>query len=421
MKFVGLSLALFVTLFSNAYALPAKFAVSPDNSQELLLSTIRSAKKHLVINIYMITSFRLQQALSERLNNDVKIEMLVEGEPYGRKIVSVEKDVLDRLDVDFKRKPETQSKLFLMTSQRDKVKRRYVFNHAKYVVVDGERSYISSENFVGSGTMTDPLRKGNRGWQTVVDSKVLAQQLLRYFAEDTNTKNPDVVPYDPSLVDVLPPLPAANSGFAADERTIPPVALGSGNVEKASLCASPRSLTCMTDFMKAANKSLDVQHLSLPLYWPDFTKPERDAKILNPLVAEIIAAARRKAKVRVLVAPAFENEIATSDTEVDSDKKIVPPTDPREVVEYLNALSKKENLSLKAAILNTQKVQVKTVHNKGMIADGAAVFVGSINGTENSVSNNREMGISLQSKDAADYYSRVYDFDWEQSKTADLE
>jgi phosphatidylserine/phosphatidylglycerophosphate/cardiolipin synthase-like enzyme len=60
-------------------------------------------------------------------------------------------------------------------------------------------------------------------------------------------------------------------------------------------------------------------------------------------------------------------------------------------------------------------VEVNYVHNKGMVADGSRVFVSSINGTENAIMNNREVAVSVVSPDAAQYFGKVFDTDWQLS------
>ena len=41
------------------------------------------------------------------------------------------------------------------------------------------------------------------------------------------------------------------------------------------------------------------------------------------------------------------------------------------------------------------------------------VLVSSINGTENSVENNREIGIAIESEAGARYFGEVFGFDWD--------
>lgn len=53
------------------------------------------------------------------------------------------------------------------------------------------------------------------------------------------------------------------------------------------------------------------------------------------------------------------------------------------------------------------------MHNKGVIVDGDAVLISSVNWNENSPSFNREAGVIIESTDAGAYFSDVFTADWE--------
>jgi cardiolipin synthase A/B len=409
---MGLFSFVFLSLVAAlpAWAFPASFSVSPDNSQQLLLNTVQSAKKTLHVNIYLITTQRIQQAIVDKINAGVTVEMLVETQPFGREIVPPMKRVLDTIQTAMKASGNTKNKLWMMNDRNHSVKRRYVFNHAKYVVVDGIISYISSENFVASGALADPARKGNRGWQVALEDKGTAEDLLAFFREDTVNSDGDASEYDPAFIEVkttpAPPPPRNNN------RTLEPIKGGSGDVRSASFCASPESMKCISDFIRSAKKTLDVQHMSLPLYWSGSTRKEN---VINPWVQEIVDAARRGLKVRVLVNPSKDEESAPSPGPGRGSEIPPPPYVASETVGYLKELAAKEKLNLEAAITDLETLGLVFVHNKGMVADGNRTFVSSINGSKNSVENNREIAVDLVSRDAADYFGQVFQLDWQTS------
>jgi phosphatidylserine/phosphatidylglycerophosphate/cardiolipin synthase-like enzyme len=389
------------TFSASAWAYPAKFAVSPDSSQALLTEVVQSARSKIILNVYMLTSGRLQQALVDKMNSGVTVQLLIETQPFGGKIVPPAKILLDRLAAAIGKSKNPNNRLFMMNDRDGSVKRRYVFDHAKYVVIDDTTVYISSENFVNSGAMADPARKGNRGWQVAMDSKTVAKQLSKVFAEDTASGNPDVTDYDPKFVKVLTtPAPPAGD----NSRNQPLFAGGRGDVKAAALCLSPDSLSCMVNFIRSAKDTLEVEHLSLPLYWP----AARGAKAVSPLIEEMIAAAKRGVKVRVLMNPG-------SDDEQDNSPGAPPAYDSKETMAYLKKAARDGKLSLQAAEFNIDATQTYLVHNKGMIVDGKRAFVSSINGTQNSIMNNRELGVALDSADAARYFGEVFNFDWTKS------
>lgn len=411
-----MSFVLLVLSFSasvSAWAFPAQFSVSPDNSQALLTDTVSTAKKSLAINIYMWTSTRLQDAVIERIKAGVTVEVLAETEPFGGMLVPPQKKVLDAIDAAIKASPNKKNRLWMMSSRKQTVARRYTFNHAKYVVVDGRRAYVGSENFVNSGAMADPEKKGNRGWQVRFDDATTAKRLLKVFREDTDEKNPDVFPYDPALVTVKefpPKVPTALGELPPDNRrTLPALPAGEGDVATATFCASPRSIACIERFMASARSTLDIQHMSLPLYW---TVEKQDPGV-NPIIAGALAAAKRGVKVRILVNPAKAEEGGAAPPKTTG---ISLAYDDNATVAYLRERAEKEKLPLQVAVMNNESLQLITTHNKGMLADGKRAFVSSINGTRNSVENNRELAVSLESPAAARYYGQVFENDWTQSQ-----
>lgn len=406
-------IALLLALFTShqALAFPAQFSVSPDNSQALLMEHVRSAQKSLVINIYMWTSFRLSNLVIEKIKEGVETQILVETQPFGGQIVSVQKKVLDELDAAIKASGNPKNKLFMMNDRNGSAKRRYTFDHAKYVVVDGAQSYVGSENFVNSGAMADPKRKGNRGWQVALSDRATAQKLLAFFKQDTAAGNADVSAYDPSFVSVkeLPPLPAKEGAPQDNSRTLPVFAGGAGDVSAATFCASPKSRACIADFIRSARESLDIQHMSLPLLWPKAD----GSREMNPILVEAIAAAQRGVKVRILLNPNHKNE--GGGEKPDARPNTPPPYDADATLAELRKLARAGKIPLEAAIMDNEALQLFTTHNKGMLADGRRAFVGSINGTWNAVENNREIAVALDSPAAAQYYGRVFNADWEKS------
>jgi phosphatidylserine/phosphatidylglycerophosphate/cardiolipin synthase-like enzyme len=121
----------------------------------------------------------------------------------------------------------------------------------------------------------------------------------------------------------------------------------------------------------------------------------------NPRLQAYIAAARRGAKVRVLLDAYFDNQDLTS------------PRSNLRTVEYLTAVAQVEGLDLQARRGNPTG---QGIHNKMVLAQiggsGWAV-VGSLNGGEVSAKLNREMALLVGSDEAYAYLADVFWYDWE--------
>jgi cardiolipin synthase A/B len=377
------------------------FSVSPESAFSLLDETIRSAKKSIELNIYMLTNRSVMEALVERASAGVSITVLLEGEPFGGEILLPVKNALDDFHKALKDKKGKNSFL-VMTSNGKVSKRRFVFNHAKYMLVDGKTALVSSENITGSAFSGRNFSGGARGWQIVVENKKVAGALANLFADDSSARFGDVLPYEQVNFKVKDP--GNNPLPPREPRTVNLFPVLRGRAEKAELCLSPNSLDCILSFIRMAKTELLVQHMNLPLYW---VNREGGAHKPNPIVHELLAAAKRGVKVKVLL----------NDDDAFGEKTTGMKEERNDLtVAWLKAEAAKARVSLEALTFNHKAMQVNYVHNKGMVSDSGRVFVSSINGTENSVKNNREVAVAVDSVEAAKYFGEVFAQDWSVSK-----
>jgi cardiolipin synthase len=121
----------------------------------------------------------------------------------------------------------------------------------------------------------------------------------------------------------------------------------------------------------------------------------------NPRLQAYIAAARRGAKVRVLLDAFFDNQDLNS------------PRSNLRTVEYLTAVANVEHLDLQARRRNPTG---QGIHNKMVLAqiDGQGwTIVGSQNGGEVSAKLNREMALLVGSDEVYAYLADVFWYDWD--------
>jgi phosphatidylserine/phosphatidylglycerophosphate/cardiolipin synthase-like enzyme len=131
-------------------------------------------------------------------------------------------------------------------------------------------------------------------------------------------------------------------------------------------------------------------------YWgPTNSNPVADP---NPRLESYIAAARRGATVRLLLDSAYND-----------------PNDPRgntAACQYVNAVAASESLNLACLLGNPTGTGI---HNKMVLVSAGGqgwVHTGSINGSENSSKQNRELAVQVQSTGAYAYLSQVFWYDW---------
>lgn len=377
----------------------AYFSVSPESAHSLMEQAIAGAASSIDVNVYMLTSRNITRALADKAAAGVKVTVLMEGDANQATLLQPVKNVLDDFSRDLKARAPRTGRFYVLSGQGGQVARRYVFDHAKYLVIDRKSVLVSSENFTGSAFGNRAVVGGTRGWQLALENSALAASLGAVFRRDADPRSPDVVAYENARFEVkdpggpLPPQPP---------RGVQQFPMRQGHVEEASLCASPGSLDCILAFIQSARSELVVEQLSMPLYW---LVPGGKEKIINPIVQAYVDAAKRGVRVRVLL---------NDDAAFGDDSGTDPDFKNSATVAWLQAqaASGKDPVPLEAAIFNFKAVEVNYLHNKGMVADGRRVFVGSINGTRNSVENNREIALAVSSPDAANYFGGVFDLDW---------
>jgi phosphatidylserine/phosphatidylglycerophosphate/cardiolipin synthase-like enzyme len=392
-------LALFAT---GAFAMPAQFGLSPDNSQGLLLQTIRSARTELQVNIYEFESEPILQALLDRIDAGVTVDLLIEAEPLGNMTLG-SKDMIRRLHTAMRDSGNPDHRIYLMRSGDGD--RRYVYDHGKYVIVDQARVLITSENFKGTGH-PDPGKIGNRGWETVLSSPAFAGRMLDMFYDDADPSYGDVEEVGP-LDSLRLPAPIArpeDEDSASDQiRPAPTLPVGDGVVSSARLITSPDSLAPLRTLIRSATTRLELEHMSMPSTWRD----DQGKPVMNPLIAEAIEAAKRGVQVRVLL-----NDDRAFDPKPKPGKKYANDL----TVDAIQQAAACEDLPLQARIVDLIEDGITYIHNKGMLVDDDRALVSSINGTKNSVKNNREVAVLLDSRDANAYFSHAFDFDWNVSE-----
>ena len=397
------TLTLLSNLHNGAIASPAWFGVSPDNSQALIMNVLGSARKEILINIYQFTNPLFRDEIIKRIRSGVTVKMLVEGQPYesdGRKAHgTMAPEMRDNLlaikkAMDESKKPNHRIYILFAKQTKD---RRFVYDHAKYMVVDQARVFVSSDNLTRT-TAPDSGKTGSRGWHAFIEDKRLVKEITELFKFDSDPKNRDIVDLGR---DPFPPAPGEVRERKPDaDRVTEGFALGKGDVEVGAVITSPNSDTELVRFIRSAKSSVEIEYATLTSSWKTDGEFEN-----NPITEALLEAAKKKITVRVLL----------NDDETFGPIPVKARTNLRTAC-FVQRIASGMKLPLTAKIINRKATDLAYVHNKGIIVDNSRVLVSSINGTKNSMLNNRELGVVLDSDDAADYFGAVFDFDWNQSQ-----
>jgi phosphatidylserine/phosphatidylglycerophosphate/cardiolipin synthase-like enzyme len=338
----------------------ARAFVLPD-APEVPLDFLRSADRRILLAGYTFTSARVADVLAAAAQRGVEVRVLVDDAPVGG-ILRREAKLLDSLAA---RGVEVRVLGGPLA--------RYRFHHAKYAVAD-DRALVLTENWKPSGTGG----RGNRGWGVVVHDRGTADHLATVFEADAEWR--DAIPWSEfrrgKSFETEPP---ANGSYPSK------VAQKYVNVSKTNVLVAPDNAeNSLVNLLDSANRSVRVQQVAI------------DSR-RNPLLRATLRAARRGVEVRILLSNAWYVE-----------------EDNRALVEWLNDVAEEEGLPLEARLANPRG-RYEKIHSKGVVVDGEAAVVGSLNWNNNSARENREVAVVLRGEEVGGYYAEVFDSDWKAS------
>ncbi|WP_300036203.1 phospholipase D-like domain-containing protein [Methanospirillum sp.] len=342
--------------------------VSPDCGRSVLEQAITAASREILVNVYEFTDPGLADLLCQATLRGVKVTVLLEGGPVGG-ISPEEQAVIAKLH-------NSGISVYAMTGAGED-HAPYRYDHAKYLVIDGEKLLLSTENFKPHSFPPTGLA-GNRGLGILMSSPELSSYFSKIFYSDLT--GPGV------------------SGIIGCQSEIAPYSAESYSPVYAPIQFTASSVTPVispdtSDLILSLINGTSNRLLIEEAYIKHWSHGKR-----NPYLDAAIAAARRGVHVRILLDSYYYN----IEDEEDND----------EITAEITALANKEDLPIEARLLDLSGSGLLKLHAKGVIADDS-VFISSINWNENSPSFNREAGLIIQDKTVAGYFSSVFEQDWQ--------
>ncbi len=381
------------------------FLVAPDNSFSGLAAAIDKAQSEIDIELYFITSPAIVDHLTAAQGRGVKIRAFFDGQMSGDQQIKLPKGTVEAYLQTFWAAQEIVGRggevnfWAANTALQPSIPRRYNVVHQKFLIIDHQQAVISTENFAETafpdmGSPTDT--SGNRGAVVITTSRTVVRQMEAIFAADDNLTLSDVIPWQGVSQQFSRPSDNAVHGY----KPIQPQPLTISGATAFEVVQSPENSLNTQDgligMVAKAGKGdrVLVEQQYEDLYWGAPTT------YLNPRLQAYIDAARRGANVQIILDGVNS---ASSNT----------PT-----VAYLKKLASGEHLALDARITPANGVSGNSFHVKFVLitvgSDGY-VHIGSLNGSENSSRYNREVAVQVESRQAFDYYAKVFDTDWQVS------
>ena len=343
----------------------------PDGNGGAIYKEIENAKKEIVISIYQLTSYNLVSLLCEMEGKGVDVIILLEGDVLNY-------DMSNELSC-MKSIKDAGGEVYLINTPAGGNYERYSFVHNKYAIIDSEVVIITSENWTIANMGPS---KSNRGWGAIIESKGYAEYMRDVFDSDMSQEYgdvfeltvayPQVKPYGGLQTYVSPVFNHDTGGFSA---TVTPI------------LSPDNSYSALHHYMENAEYRLFSQQLDIGSTFANISD-------ISP-VSWMSDAADRGVDARFIL------DIATSGNKESHTGEV-------------NIINTTTNV--KATTINGGE-GFSVTHNKGIIIDDA-VWVGSVNWTENSFMNNRESAVFIHSKDVADYYAGYFLKDWDANTTS---
>jgi phosphatidylserine/phosphatidylglycerophosphate/cardiolipin synthase-like enzyme len=291
-------------------------------------------------------------------------------------------------------------------------KKRYRFAHAKYGIVDGRTALVGTDNF-NLDSMPAPSRTpvgGRRGFYLLTEAPPVVAALQQIFEADwAPDRFLDLRPFD--LAD--PKYGGPPAGFTLPEAPIYAVpaapfgtAVAAHGAGRFVVVSAPENAlrpdTALNALIGRAGAGDEILLMQLyeAKFWGETTSnPIADP---NPRFQALLAAARRGARVRLLLDSFFDDAEALRSN--------------RATVDYVQAVAAAEGVDLEARLGNPTQggIHAKLV----LVRVGSETWsaVGSLNGSEVSHKLNREVLLLVDHPPIHARLRAVFDHDWARSE-----
>ena len=365
-------------------------AIAPDNAFDAVAAQISAARSSLQIVALTFENLGLAQALVAALQRGVEVTVLLEGAPAGG-LPPQGKYVCQLIET------AGGQCWFMISDAAASINDRYRFLHAKYIIVDGARVVISSENLSANSMPYDEKSDGTwgrRGVVLITDAPGVVGHLQTLFARDFDpASHLDLFRWERAhpTYGAPPPgfIPKYETGGVTYTVRYPTPSVFQGEFGFEIVHSPENSLRDRDGLLGLVNRAgagdtVLVQQLQERPYWGATNSNPLDDP--NPRLEAYVNAARRGAAVRLLLDAYFDapgSAVSNAAT-----------------CGYVNAIAAAERLRLACATANPTGLGI---HNKMVLVQingRGYVHVGSLNGTEQASKGNRELALQVQS-DAA--------------------
>ena len=386
--------------------------LSPDNSYQGVRDFLRSATESLEIEIYLFTHAGLADELVAAMERGVRVTILLDGEVYGARGGTY--DVVRAITHRISAHPSGRGHVYFWRNGDDPrhtgmdadIPDRYNHCHQKFVIADRRRVLVSSDNFTQSSVPDDDKANGtsgSRGAMLITDAPCVVERAVAIWEADFDpNRQRDVVLYVPREgLDERDPRPGEDRD---SYQPVQPAPFSERLRARFELSQSPdNALRPDRGYLGHINAAGQGDLVLVQQQYERAWWGYGENRSPNPRLVACVEAARRGARVRILLSGAGGDEGGAKS---------------RLTRDRFNALAAEEGLDFTVALgtlPGDRPGRDAPIHNKMLLvrAGGAHwCHVGSANGSETANRYNRELGLSIDSPALFSYLAEAFTDDW---------
>jgi phosphatidylserine/phosphatidylglycerophosphate/cardiolipin synthase-like enzyme len=352
---------------------------SPDNSYDAITELFDKAQSNIDVCVYQFTSYYILQSLINAMDRGVKVRAILEDvypgasvhtgdDQTAHEVVYVAEAIYNHVNGSIRWEGYAASGKY---------------THAKYFIVDNNTVGILTENFKATGVPKDSSA-GNRGWGIAINSTDVASKYLQVYNVDWSIAelfNPGDVIAPSQNTEVLTGEYVPISTHQKYNNLI--------NVTFQTVVGPDETINVIVDLIDSAKTSIYAEIFYIYPTWNGYPGGQNN----NPFLIALKEAAIRGVDIKIILDSTFYN--------IDDDN------DNDEAAQVLEAHGAKVRFSNNSG-------GIEKFHVKGFIVDEESVMISSLNWNENSATNNREIGIIVNSSTVASYYVDLFLRDWDE-------
>jgi len=363
--------------WEGAFAITAPHVAyaSPDNTWTVVRERLGEAQESISIGMYDFNAPYVAEILLQALGRKVRVSLVISrssaDSPEGRILDDLRKHGADIVEIG-------------RTSRFDTY-------HPKVIVIDRKWTLVQSANLTLTGTPDQET--GNRDTGVAIESKDLAEYFSglleedKKYARETNgaDRRTDEVDRTYARYIPIPRFEALKAGFPGkgNETT-----LTASSMRVLPLLVPDNYISVLPAVLAAARESIDLE---LQYIRPGGTNRVKE------LLDSVKQAQRQNPnlRIRIIVTAPPLAEVAA-----------------KELERYKEILGRLYDWHLDSHVRFLNPRSGRNLTNRMIIIDRKVSVVGSANWTEAGVSRNREVCLLVAARDVAEYFTKIFQADW---------